>query len=327
MNTAEVYVGLGPEENFMVVWKSEAEILSIFTPSAFSQKRIDFNISGWEEQRESYRRSDKDFNDYPDLVNAAWHHIGQRMILLNRRTFVRSTMRPGTYYRRIWRGNYQPERLESGTSISSFKVYGQSYTQSLVAAASLFEYLTHIFQNVEPSPDNYNSYGHKSRELLMLACTEIEAGWRAVLDENSPVSKSRYTTIDYFKVSEPLRLAEWSVCLVDYPIVDVLSPFKNWHADQATKSLVWYDAYNAVKHHREAEFSRASLINLLNAAAALFIMQVAQWGPGTYHPLMGGRLSPFRLASFPKFSLDKLYIPSIDGADHLTPEMYFGESV
>jgi hypothetical protein len=29
--------------------------------------------------------------------------------------------------------------------------------------------------------------------------------------------------------------------------------------DKPTRSLVWYDAYNAVKHHREIEFERGSL--------------------------------------------------------------------
>ena len=38
-----------------------------------------------------------------------------------------------------------------------------------------------------------------------------------------------------------------------------LAPFALWEEARPTGSLAWYDAYNAVKHDRERNFSRATL--------------------------------------------------------------------
>ena len=320
---AQIYVGLDYDGDLTIAWKSEADVLSVYIPRGYQEKTFKFDLSEWPEQRESYRKSDEDFDQYDDLVNAAWHLIGQRGRFLNRSTFMLSNCSPGKYFSRIWRGNYQPERFDSGSLISPAKVYGQYYTQSIVAAASLFDYLLTIFKNVEPSRENNAAFGHRSRELLILACTEIESGWRAVLEQNSAVKKRQYSTADYVKVLEPLRLTDWTVYLTDYPNMEAFAPFKNWSQSRPTQSLEWYAAYNLVKHHREAEFARANLSNVLNAMAALYVMQIAQWGPGTYHPLMGGRSSPFSISSFPTFALSDLYLPKVDGSDHADAMMYF----
>jgi hypothetical protein len=92
----------------------------------------------------------------------------------------------------------------------------------------VFEHLEEVFRYIEPVSENLVAHGNKIREMLILACTDVEANWRAVLDNNVETPKVRYTTLDYIKVKEPLRLAEWEVYLYDYPDLGPIQPFKNW---------------------------------------------------------------------------------------------------
>ena len=45
-----------------------------------------------------------------------------------------------------------------------------------------------------------------------------------------------------------------------------------------TKSIVWYDAYNSVKHNRGDNIHKANLENLLNAVSAIHILLESQYG-------------------------------------------------
>lgn len=45
----------------------------------------------------------------------------------------------------------------------------------------------------------------------------------------------------------------------------------DWNENQPTKSLIWYDKYNHVKHDRGNGFADASLETALNAIAANII--------------------------------------------------------
>ena len=51
-----------------------------------------------------------------------------------------------------------------------------------------------------------------------------------------------------------------------------IKPFENWCSSRPAKSLVWWDAYNSVKHGRIENFSFAKMGNVFNALGALFIL-------------------------------------------------------
>jgi hypothetical protein len=267
-----------------------------------------------------------DLDQYNDIINAAWHFLGHKSAFLDKRTAALSDVQPGIYYPRIWRG-YCPDNnpYVGYNAVNPRREYGYKYIQSAVAASSLFDYLTEILRHVEPAKENLSVFGHKTRELLLLACTEIESGWRAVLDENTKQEKrqDRYTTADYFRVKEPLHLGEWSVILIDYPHLNAFTPFEKWNSTSPTRSLQWYDAYNAVKHHREAKFLQAALENLLSAMAALHVMHVAQWGPEVFSLLHEDRFSPFAVVKSPDLGMGEIYMPAIDENRSLTPGLYF----
>lgn len=222
----------------------------------------------------------------------------------------RMLLEPGQYHPRVWRGAYRPSLLsDTYDKLNPLSVYDQTFTRSIVAAESLFLEVKDLFRVVEPQSENFDCFGHRFRELLMLLCTEIEACWAGVLKANDleVSANGRYTTRNYIKVCTPLRLTEWKVQLKDYGLTE-FQPFRYWNILQTTSSLPWYDAYNKVKHDREENFSKGTLGNVLQAAAALHIMQLAQFGPGIFDQMRTNRFSIFETSEAPQFDISEIYL-------------------
>ncbi len=314
-----IYKSVIQTGDIVAFWERNGE-LWLFSPASMRQKSFHIEMEEWKERRRSY--PEEELAKYDDIINAAWHFSGQHLEFIDKSRAVASTIEPGIYYPRIWRG-YRSEYSPYITydAVEPRAIYGRTYTQSTIALASLFDYLGEIFKYVEPAETNYAAFSHKIRELLILACTEIESNWRAVLEDNLAPEKykKRYSTNDYIMIKEPLNLERWSVALTDYTDLGEFAPFKTWSSADPTASLPWYNSYNAIKHHREAEFTKATLLNLLNAMGALYIMSAAQWGPEPY----GFSSSPFSIAVSPVIPLADVYMPSLDGHGTLTKGLYF----
>jgi hypothetical protein len=190
--------------------------------------------------------------------------------------FLRIELKPGQYYPRMARPNDQD------LTGSSAHNPGEQENKNLIAIALgqlnvLARQLEGICQIIHPAKNTFNTYGHTIRNLLILACTEVETHWRGILCSNG-VIKNRYTTKDYVMLRDPMRLSEYVVAFPNYPWLEPLQPFKNWNEEQPTLSLRWYDAYNAVKHNREGEFERSTLLHAFEAVAACAVMLVSQFG-------------------------------------------------
>ena len=167
--------------DFVAFWQQE-EKLWVFSPGSLRQKDFYVEMEDWRSHRTSYAA--EDLAKYEDVVNAAWHYCGQSLQFLDRDRATRSVIEPGVYYPRIWRG-YRAEHNPFVTydALNPRAIYGVAYTQSAIAMDSLLDYLGGIFKYVEPVDSNLQTFSHKIREVLILVCTEIESGWRAVLDE------------------------------------------------------------------------------------------------------------------------------------------------
>jgi len=53
-----------------------------------------------------------------------------------------------------------------------------------VALRILLDKLAVVFQTIEPTMGNQAAFGHLVRELLLIACMEVETTWSAVLRES-----------------------------------------------------------------------------------------------------------------------------------------------
>jgi hypothetical protein len=182
-----------------------------------------------------------------------------------------SDYHPGTAYKRI----YRPP------------VFGSFYraidlgkrSESFVALRILLHKLGAIFETIEPSTANQATYGHLVRELLLLACNEVESSWAAVLRENQyPATRNGWNTTDYVKLLGPMVLDAYKLSLRSYTDFPDFAPFESWNSSTPTKSLPWYDAYNKTKHDRESNLRYATLENAVHAVGAAVVMFCAQFG-------------------------------------------------
>jgi hypothetical protein len=181
-----------------------------------------------------------------------------------------SDYKPGTVYKRIlW-------PLSTTGSLHNV-IDTNASTQSFVALKLILVKMQDVFESVEPAQDNLQAYGHKIRELLLLASMEVEASWAAVLKANGYI-KPRLSTNDYVKLLVPMLLDSHGLTLSSYPDFPSFQPFKDWHAAAPTQSLAWYDAYNQTKHNREEFLKAATLEKAIHAVGAATIMFYAQFG-------------------------------------------------
>tara|TARA_R110001583_G_scaffold194730_1_gene366775 strand:+ start:67902 stop:68873 length:972 start_codon:yes stop_codon:yes gene_type:complete len=212
---------------------------------------------------------------------------------------------PGFFYPRISRGNFK------------FNYVNDSYHQDVRAYQSIQNSLDNLLYTIEPSKKNFHSYGQKVRELLILACTEVEYLLLRVLLENGYDEKKSYTTQDYIKCLPLLKLNEYTVVLEQYPNIETFKPFEKWAETKPTKSLRWYDAYNSVKHNRGGNLENANFQNLLDAIAAIHIIIEAQYGINVFKKFKqyADAKSVFRSTARPTWKTNEISAPLFSGDD------------
>lgn len=210
---------------------------------------------------------------------------------------------PGFFFSRISKGNFR------------FNYLGDSYYQEIRAYQAIQNTLDSLLYVVEPSETNFNSYGHKIRELLILACTEVEYLLLRVLMENGYPKRKTYKTNDYIHCLPILKLNEYKVILGQYPNLKVFEPFANWNSASATQTLEWYDAYNSVKHNRGGSLEKANFKHLLDAIAAIHILLEAQYGKNVFHKWTQYKeaKSVFETVSRPCWNPSEISVPIFSG--------------
>lgn len=186
---------------------------------------------------------------------------------------------PGRYFPRMARPHHQ----HPGAFPMPFYPleFAHERASASIQIATLADRLRTCFQVVGPSEPNFGVFGGEFRNILLLAATEVEAQWKAILRANGYAAQdpnSRWNTRDYHKLEAALRLADYAIEFPEYPWIEPVAPFRGWSAANTTGSIAWYDAYNMVKHDREQHGSQATLIRSLEAVAAVVVMGVAQFG-------------------------------------------------
>lgn len=78
----------------------------------------------------------------------------------------------------------------------------------------LVKQLDDLLVYIEPSQSGLQSYSHKTRELLISACTEVENQWQSLLTRANYISKNIYfSTRDYIKLLPKLYLQDFAITL------------------------------------------------------------------------------------------------------------------
>lgn len=194
----------------------------------------------------------------------------------------------------------------------------------------LLEKLDDLFLFIEPDIVSLNTYSHKIRELLILACTEVENFWSYFMNLSgaAPIGRN-YTTQDYIKLKDKLFLQEFQFTLRSYVALPSIRPFLNWNAASPTTSLIWYDAYNKTKHDRANHFSYATLSNALSAVVATLVLYIVRFSPyplleekGTINSLLNQHFK-FELVNA---DVKKSYVPLLDIPTHYRQDIFIYDS-
>lgn len=192
---------------------------------------------------------------------------------------------------------------------------GLEQSKDIIARAQgqliiLTRQLQSICQTIYPRTDTFQAFGDDIRNLLIIACTEVETHWRGVLEANGAIPHNKMlTTNDYSKLASAMKLPEFSVSFRFYPWLSPIKPFGKWGSTNSpTAELEWYQAYHQVKHDREANFEKATLGNAFHAVTACAVMLWAQFGEPDGFGLRIELRNFFRLAAVPKWEPSQFYV-------------------
>jgi hypothetical protein len=143
--------------------------------------------------------------------------------------------------------------------------------------------LHELFEYVEPSDTNLQTYSYRIHELLLRVCIEIEANCVAILTENGYKKSTDLNMTDYKKINHTHRLSSYQVQLPIWKGRKFLrQPFKSW---ETNSGLSWYRDYNATKHDRQSEFSRARFDSLIDAVCGLVALIASQFSTHDFSPV------------------------------------------
>lgn len=178
-------------------------------------------------------------------------------------------------------GIWRPSLYYQDDTYKALNVTKFAQRSSEQALRILIEKLDELLLYIEPDVNGLKSYGHKSRELLILACTEVENQWTALLNKAGavPTNGRTFTTQDYVKLLNVAHLGEYVIKLRNYEHLNGFQPFDSWNTTSPTQSLTWYDAYNKTKHDRDAFFNESTLQNIIQAVTANVVMFCSRFGP------------------------------------------------
>lgn len=233
---------------------------------------------------------------------------------------------PGSTWKRAWAdrngGTYYPQiHMGPREASDSDPPLTPTRQRALIMAVEREEILSDdlraISRVVTPSDATKKAYGSKIRNLLVMACTEVEAQCKAILCANDYKTKAKDQTMkDYVKLAAPLRLDKYLITCDRFPDYPHFSPFKGW---KPGVSLPWYKAYNETKHDADSNAPLATLEHAISAVGAVATLIIAQYG-GTYLDQVGS-LPFFGLVDTPHWSAqERNYAPA--PGDRWTPFPY-----
>lgn len=237
---------------------------------------------------------------------------------------VQTAQRPaGQVVERVWRpGLYYFDDVTASLGSTV-----QEIRQAERGLVSLILRLNEILNYIEPLEHGLLASGHRTRELLILACSDVEDQWTRLL-RAAGVTAPRLTTNNYWTLKNPLHLDEFEVAMPGYAAVPPCIPFRGWDQAQPTQSLSWYDAYNRTKHDKSSHLVDATLGACIAAVAANIVLFCAQYGPQNLdesRATIGSAFNELFCVQLVDPDKTSFYVPLINTSD-LTPGIQVFES-
>ena len=142
----------------------------------------------------------------------------------------------------------------------------------------LEEDLIELFRFVEPVPSNFNTYSSKIAKLYLATCSEVDVALKDLIklhEDTAAETISKNNIAACRKFVQDHYSGEFGRAQVTFIRTElILSPWDSWwDREQPTSTNPgWWDSYNKVKHHRAEHYNEANFENLINAIAALFVV-------------------------------------------------------
>lgn len=215
--------------------------------------------------------------------------------------------------------NYREMLNEHNTGYILDQDYAKSTEHYIRSFLLIQDDILKLFQFIEPSDINLQTYSFRIYELYMRICIEIEANFKAIFKENKySIPERNWNIKDYKKINATHHLDGYKVT---FPIWtgtnNIFQPFIEW---QSSDNLSWYKDYNACKHNRASEMSKANLDNLLKSFSALFVLLSSQFynesfSPGDTFLALGGAgyyngkfgIGGYLMIEFPSWAEEEKY--------------------
>lgn len=123
---------------------------------------------------------------------------------------------------------------------------------------------------VEIDKRNYETFSIEYAHLLQSIGAELDNFFKEFCGFATTEKKniSNYATVI---LSTYPDIVNEKISVEDRDIT--LQPFKNWDVNRAAQSLSWWDDFDKIKHNRYGNIDKANLENVLNAMAALFLLE------------------------------------------------------
>lgn len=135
-------------------------------------------------------------------------------------------------------------------------------------------FLTESFVTIEK--DNFKTYSIKYNMLYQSICSEIDCLLKEICNLINPLIKVKRLPDYYNVVIEKYRNFKKEIVIFNKSKIQ-LKPWLKWTKE---KTPEWWTYYNNVKHHRfekdkknNYNYKKANLKNLMNALAALYIVE------------------------------------------------------
>lgn len=129
--------------------------------------------------------------------------------------------------------------------------------------------LENLSRYVEFCQSNFKCHSLEMARILLAAASEVDVVAKQLCQKlnSGSTADNIHQYRDEIKTVYP-NLPNFKVTIPRFGLN--LTPWSNWNQNSGVP--LWWIAYNKVKHHRDTDFNRANLENVLNVLSGLFVI-------------------------------------------------------
>lgn len=202
-----------------------------------------------------------------------------------------------------------PSEQYVDSPIDNYGEYNNYIRQLTLLLSDLFD----TFKTVEPTVDNMKVYGNSFRNIIILACTEVDTLMKQIsIDNGLTGNNGRFSTSDYVRFKKTLQIDKYTIGFNYIDELCEITPFNGWDSFRATQSLWWYDAYNLVKHDRISNRDKATMKNAIDSLVAFAVVLIAEFG--YRNPIWEDNIGKYiKVIKEPQWEIEDFYFPVCKG--------------